>query len=412
VVLNRIQAAAVAVALASSHAMLITFSCPFCGKVFEKDESLRGMKARCKDCGTVFVVPKSARPVSGASPRSAARTIPGNTSTATRPVPRPPVPRPGRFTPPPPPEIDDPYGLHDLPPIPKAAPVIPDPQDDEEFALPKRVKPGGYGGGTKRKRKSGGSGEFFDGLPSFVYLAVLGVLVVGFLLSMIAPTAGAYVLFGGGIVSFLVLFLYGAAGVNILPFRDGVLNGLLCWFVPFYLFGYLIKEWEMMKGAFLSYLASIGLVIVLALALPGLAAMRGVPAGGGHAARGAMAGPAFNPPVPGGIPVQGFPPPQMSRAPQMPGPPPGVQLPAMSNSLTLAVTGLNTEARKKDFGDKLLAVLGRVSGGYQFTVTDVGGRPHYQISTTNTLDIRDFVNQLAGVRVTNVEGQTIELVVP
>ena len=89
-----------------------------------------------------------------------------------------------------------------------------------------------------------------------------------------SPSIGAYVFLGTGVLSFLVLFLYGFAGVVILPFSDSVLRGILCWICPFYFLGYLFREWDRMKGCFLSYVVSFGVVIFMAIALPGLNAAR------------------------------------------------------------------------------------------------------------------------------------------
>jgi hypothetical protein len=79
--------------------------------------------------------------------------------------------------------------------MPKSAPV---PGEDEAFTLPRRIKPISRGENKKRRRSGGsGGGEFFDGLPSVVYLAVVGVLGLGFLLTLAVPDAGAYVFLGG-----------------------------------------------------------------------------------------------------------------------------------------------------------------------------------------------------------------------
>jgi hypothetical protein len=40
---------------------------------------------------------------------------------------------------------------------------------------------------------------------------------------------------------------------------------------------------------------------------------------------------------------------------------------------------------------------------------DIGGRPHYAVSTANTLDVRAFADQITWGRVTRVSGQTIEI---
>jgi hypothetical protein len=173
-------------------------------------------------------------------------------------------------------------------------------------------------------------------LPGIVYLIVLGALGSGFLSTLVSPRIGAYIFLGSGVLSFLVLFVYGLVGVVVLPFSDGVLTGILCWVCPPYLLGYVYREWDAMKGVFLSYIASFGVVILMAIALPALNAIRqDIPP---MARQRPAAPPAFADGPPADFPRPAVPP--FSRPPFAP--PPGFQppAPAMTNSITLKVTGL------------------------------------------------------------------------
>ena len=98
--------------------MLIVFSCGNCGRKFEKDESLAGKKARCKDCGHVFVIPTpSRRPAPVAAPTRMAAAV-----DAGRPGPSPNHSATPQFTK----VVEDPYGFNDVP--------IAKPEPEPEFA--------------------------------------------------------------------------------------------------------------------------------------------------------------------------------------------------------------------------------------------------------------------------------------
>ncbi|MFO0888872.1 MAG: hypothetical protein U0790_06950 [Isosphaeraceae bacterium] len=412
--------------------MRISFSCPFCRKTYEKDEDVRGKKARCKDCGSVFRVPETAGPAAGPSPVRTAPAKPSAAGSAQRFAPVTALPE----------DVADPYGLEDVPAISKkAAAYADDGLAGDEWASPTLSR-----GPALRKRRADRR-EFFDGLPSAVYLAVPCVLVAGTVLALVTERAGMYVLLGGGGLAFLVLFLYGMAGLVILPFRESLLAGLLCWFVPCYIVGYAIRRWDVMKGPFLSFLASLGIPIALALLLPAISAARGA-AMRRDLARGQAAGPVVaegsvdealglppGQPIPGFVrpgrpgPPPGFPglpegipgrPPGMAgprrgipgRPMGVPGPPPGFQFPATPNSLTVIVSGLGAEERRKEFERSLGEALGKVAKGYQVSASDSNGRTYYQIGTTSPIDARAFAHQIPGVEVTRVSGQSIELVIP
>ena len=74
--------------------------------------------------------------------------------------------------------------------------------------------------------------------------------------------------------SFLILWLYAALGMLVLPFQESAACGLMCMFVPFYALYYLITRWDAMRGPFLSGLAAYGIVVVAAIGLPAVNAAR------------------------------------------------------------------------------------------------------------------------------------------
>src|SRR5262245_16964298 len=271
------------------RSMLITFSCDFCGKVFQKDSSFAGRKARCKDCGQVFIIPGL---LSKAG--SGMATDPGRAGGGSFSPSQPELSRPARARPALPPQgdrptvpnprprpsassvdgVDDPFGLNDVPASskPVSTPTPAPYQAVEEEVLPRRVAPISSKSGKRRSGSSRNEGiGAFAGLPGIVYLVDVGILGLGLAISAISAQIGGYILLGGGVLSFLVPFLYGLAGVLIVPFRERFFAGLGCWLCPPFLLGYVITRWDAMKGPFLSYIASFGVAIVVAIALPGVA---------------------------------------------------------------------------------------------------------------------------------------------
>ena len=328
--------------------MLIEFACEFCGKRFQKDVSLAGKKGRCKDCGHVFVIPR-------ATPQSNAGLAKGTgqgvdargTSLASSPRPerpgsaRPESPRPKptaarpAATPWVDDAVDDPYGLDDAPADPKPAQAA---FGDEEVTIPRR--PVAFPARSKKKKKRSASGPnpgipLFDGLPGFVYLIVIGVIGLGFALTLVSRDAGGYVIMAG-LVLVLLMLLYGCVGLVVVPFQESLYHGITCMLIPPFLLGYLFGRWDAMKGSFLACLASLGMSLFLAVALPaaagnnpGMRRMAGPP-------QATAKGPVFadGTPVPTAgpsLPLRGMPPAGML--------PPGIQPPTMANSITLVVTG-------------------------------------------------------------------------
>ena len=110
------------------------FSCACCGKKFHKDASLAGKKARCKDCGNIFVIPWPAW--------SAQADL----------------------------SVEDRHGLEEVPRLLEFAPPA-TVEEEPPPILPRRAKRPAPKKATKERASSLNPGiPFFDGLPWFVYL--------------------------------------------------------------------------------------------------------------------------------------------------------------------------------------------------------------------------------------------------
>ena len=395
--------------------MLIAFTCQNCGKDYQKDATLAGKKGRCSECGHIFEIPGPPRSVSAGTVKesSPARSsgnhssgsssrAPGLASSRQQPA-RSRAAAAGNVS-----SVldDDPYGLNDVPIAPRAAAIAP----EDELLLPRRSGldfPGPKTTSGPRTPPRRDRGDFFDGLPGFVYLAAAAVLGSGFLVSLMSPTAGAYLFLGGAVLSFLVFFLYGLSGLIVIPFRDGFWTGFLCWTCLPYLLGYTLRRRDVMGGVVLSLVASFGVIILMALALPGMAVLnRGNAAPGRIPKQTAQGPPRLPEGMPPNFPGGGFPPPAMRGPPPLPT---GVQPPVMTSAITLKVRGLNDQASGTTFGDKLTELVKRVSGGYQLSGSGGGGQSTYSISMQNTINVQTFADQISWARVTRVAGQTIEI---
>jgi hypothetical protein len=369
--------------------MQIVFSCENCGREFRKDVSLAGKKGRCKDCGHVFLIPGPPQRVSSRQPQRASP---------------PPPPRRVASSAPSAPEVHDPFGLYDVPVAVKRAVSAPE-TAEEDIPLPRQVRPGDYSSTKKKKSRRKTGGEFFDGLPGFIYLAIAGVFGLTYLLAVteaIGPPTGGLVFLGAAVLSSLVLFVYGFIGILVVAFRSGVVNGFLCWFCPPYLLGYVYREWDEMKGVFLSYVASMGLIAFMGVVMPSLPGVNR----GAH--RGALNVEAEDPDPDMGdaalpdFPGHGFVPPAVNQ----PTPPRDVEPPALSNSITVIVAGGAPPA----FGDQLTELIKKISPeGYSLSSTGSGARSTYSITFQKSISSQEFADQIVWAKVTRVSGQAIEI---
>jgi len=81
----------------------------------------------------------------------------------------------------------------------------------------------------------------------------------------------------------------------------------------------------------------------------------------------------------------------------------------MTNSITLKVTGLTDQSAGKDFSDKLMQLVVKVSGDYSLSSQGGAGWSTYSIAMRNSMDVKAFADQITWARVTRVSGQTIEI---
>jgi DNA-directed RNA polymerase subunit RPC12/RpoP len=387
---------------------MIVFSCANCGRKYEKDLSLAGKKARCKECGHVFVIPKPSRLPVAASP------VPVSSSQERRLGPDPAYP-----------PVLDPYGLDDGP-VASAAPASA--EVDEEFVVPQRPWAGRSKSRLKPKREPASGPNpgiaIFDGLPWLVYLIPLAIAVVGLLLVPLSRVWGGYTLYAAAILLVLIV-LYGFIGMVIVPFRESIGRGMLGVWLPIawfnvamghfdrasllallpaaaYSLAYLITRWDAMKGAFLSWLYANIVLIVAALLVPppeGTVRPAGTP-------RHRDTPPGFA----GGMPPHAVHPPVMRRNFE---PPPmlplGLDPPLETSHLTVIVTGLDDQASGQAFGDRLGKLVGRVSGGFQISSSGSGGKSTYSISMVNPVEVNTFADQITWAKVTKISGQTITI---
>lgn len=255
--------------------MTIAFPCERCGHRFEVDRALAGKKCRCKKCGHVFIIPVPRQSREASAPIQSFDASGGAASTAgPRRPPSPAAPRPSRLDPPKQPaappvpsildDIDDPYDLGNstAPALKRAAP---EPHEDEEFIPPRGPKP--IPSRPKKKKRNRSGDAWYENVPGWVWLSVLGVYGTLFLLALASPSMSV-VLFGVLFLTVMALYAVGAIGMLIVPFRESGVCGLMYLFVPFYALYYLMTRWSDMRQWFLTSLSGVGLAVVMGVALP------------------------------------------------------------------------------------------------------------------------------------------------
>jgi hypothetical protein len=94
------------------------------------------------------------------------------------------------------------------------------------------------------KRPSSWNNEglgFWGRIPGTVYLIIFGLLGVGAVMAALSPATAIFLIVIAA-VSFLVLWLYAAIGMVVIPFQESAACGLMCLFVPFYALCYTITR--------------------------------------------------------------------------------------------------------------------------------------------------------------------------
>jgi DNA-directed RNA polymerase subunit RPC12/RpoP len=136
--------------------MAVVFSCANCGKRFEVDSSVADKKAKCKQCGHIFLIPTpravAPQPASRqpASRRGEAEAWPARQAA--------PVPDPfDRFG------LDEPMSA----PKPASSTYLPSYAEEEELPPPKRIgpTPPGPRNESSGSRWSSDRRGFWDGIP-------------------------------------------------------------------------------------------------------------------------------------------------------------------------------------------------------------------------------------------------------
>ena len=152
--------------------MSITFQCERCGKAFDVDGRFAGKKGRCKQCGTVMLIPANA-----ASRRS--ETISRDeASVEISPSRRPPSLAKAEAEARSRPSAEDAYGLDDLP-GPPSRPGDSPASDEPTLPARARSKPGKKSAGPKQGLYPGGPtvGEAVKRVVVGIALGLLGLLV-------------------------------------------------------------------------------------------------------------------------------------------------------------------------------------------------------------------------------------------
>jgi DNA-directed RNA polymerase subunit RPC12/RpoP len=213
--------------------MSIVLNCSSCGKRYELDDTLAGKKARCKDCGVVFMIPVPKKRASD-TPRS----------PAARPAPAaPPTVWEAAFD-------DEPRSL-------KGSRVPAAPSNDEaDIPPPRRAI---YSQSVKKsnshRHRGSGASVGLTIAGGYLALAVLVVMAFGGWLGAAQPEIARVgqvfaltSIFVRGTT--LVLCIAGVIWTLRIAFIESLNQGLLCLFVPCYSLFYVFSRWEETKGAF------------------------------------------------------------------------------------------------------------------------------------------------------------------
>jgi hypothetical protein len=125
-------------------------------------------------------------------------------------------------------------------------------QDDDYDDEPPRRRP-------RRRRRPRSSSSTSGGMSGFMIMLIVlgGLCLVSTVLTLIWPLAGLGTMLMGGLIT-----LVGGIMFLVVAFQDDVMQGILCWFVPFYSLYYLITHWDEEKGPFIIQMAGVFIYLV------------------------------------------------------------------------------------------------------------------------------------------------------
>jgi hypothetical protein len=223
--------------------MIRRLSCPGCNRVLRLDDSLSLTAGKCPACGKKFRIPWAAqKPARPAEVPAAPRAAPPRREPALPPAPSAPANQDEWIVEP----EGDPsaYQIHlaDAPrPVAdnrRAAEASPDDGAYEDVEPRKRRK--------KKKKKRSAAGMSLEMSNFLITMGVLGVLWLGLtVLVFFAPATTLLVLLIGCAVGSI-----GQSWFMRIVWEDGIGPALMCMFVPFYSFLYLIANIERAGKAF------------------------------------------------------------------------------------------------------------------------------------------------------------------
>ena len=359
--------------------MAHTFFCPNCGKRFDREESVAGKRARCKDCQHVFVIPAVAGQRLAPAARSQPRPSPARSATPT----------PSR-------PADDPYGLDESRSLPPARNPYAEPDEGSVALQP--IRPGTP---VKRKpRRRGGNAFAWLGpvTAGGIALELILLPILGYLTYAESP-ASATVVFEILRAVFIGMNVLIAVVTLILPFFESARQGLLCLFVPFYSLYYLITRWTAMKRPFFCSLCVNALPLAAALLLPAISAYRQAVLRAEQKQQAPVAE----------VAVRAAPAQRAAPAPPRPG---RLPAPVGGISLVLSLSGFVDPQAAQVIGQKVGQRIGQIAlelspGHPQLRFSRQGNQVTFLI--TPLRDPQAFADKINFGTVTSVEGRTISV---
>src|SRR5262249_53798329 len=128
--------------------------------------------------------------------------------------------------------------------------------DDEDEPLRKRLTRADAPRG-RRRRRIREEGPWFTPQMKIGGGIAAGVLLLCLIAPLIFPPAVVLPVCLG-----LLLYVGGQIWFIIVAFKDDVMQGLLCWFIPLYAFYYLVVNWDEEKWPFFTTLAGFSLFLL------------------------------------------------------------------------------------------------------------------------------------------------------
>ncbi len=245
---------------ATPAAGTIVINCPGCGKHYELASALAGKKSRCRQCGEVFTI---AVALAEASEPATSRTMlerPKRRAAAEQ-------------------AIAESHWESVLADDSGAPPANLGTRlnDDGEFGLPDRPRPGApkRGSGKKAGRPAGDSslGFVVCGWFMLTLLVLFGGAFGAGAVGLLAQSQVRYIYAGAFLITMIgcgALMLWGLTWLVLVAFREELRCGIMFLVVPFYAFYYILTRLAATKGPASMVLTSYGVIAIVAAVGPAL----------------------------------------------------------------------------------------------------------------------------------------------